>query len=319
MRNDEKSKYRVVIVSDSRAAQYIIENAFNGRPEFEVVGVASDAIEGENMIRSLAPDVVTIDLLMPYIDGSKFLTKFEHRKDICKIIISDNVSNIALVSNLKSAGATLCLSKTMLAVDRNAFFKKIAVELKKIESDEANRGWVDLSSDVSRRSGVLSQRKTLNYGIPIPLDEEKRIQLVTAKHLNNLTAEPRFDLITRLIAEVTVFPACLINFIDRDSQWTKSAFGFDADRMDRHVAFCSHTIAGDDAFVVNNAVNDPIFRNNPLVVGEAGIRAYAGYPIAANDGTRLGALCVLDTNPRAVPRESCEISEAGCRHRQRLD
>lgn len=301
MDSNSRKIRRVVIIDDSRTAQAIIETAFEARRDFRVVGVASGADEGAQMIRQLGPDLVTIDLRMPYIDGCAFLEMTRGMHATCKIIVSENISeNAALIPKLEALGASLCLRKSDVTIDPPLFFKKINGVCDQFDAAERERGWLDLSSSSARRTGLRPLRAPIHVGLPIPPDEEARIQALAAKRLADAEREQQFDLITRHVAEVTRFPICLLNFIDRDTQWSKAAYGYQIERVPRSDAFCSHTIADGKTMIVANATTDRRFRMNPIVTGEPGVRTYVGHPIQAADGTRLGALCILDTTVRSV-------------------
>jgi len=67
--------------------------------------------------------------------------------------------------------------------------------------------------------------------------------------------------------------------------------------MSRDVSFCAHAINEDGVMVVQDAMIDPRFHDNPLVT-DGLIRFYAGVPLKAPSGHALGALCIVDSNPR---------------------
>ena len=54
--------------------------------------------------------------------------------------------------------------------------------------------------------------------------------------------------------------------------------------------------------VVPDATQDPIFKDNPLVLQDPYIRFYAGCPVHADTGSRLGTLCLIDREPREFSR-----------------
>jgi hypothetical protein len=88
--------------------------------------------------------------------------------------------------------------------------------------------------------------------------------------------------------------------VAEDRQWFKSRTGFEVCQTPREDAFCAHAIMSPELFVVPDASQDPRFATNPQVLGELHIRFYAGAPLTAPNGHRLGALCVLDRVPRQL-------------------
>lgn len=80
-----------------------------------------------------------------------------------------------------------------------------------------------------------------------------------------------------------------------------AGIGFDHDEIDRDISFCSHVVAQPHGLTcVLDASADPRFAGNPLVVGVPHIRFYVGAPLVSPCGTALGALCAIDTAPRAA-------------------
>ncbi len=83
-----KYKIKVLIVDDSHLIQQIIKSSLDGHPDIEVVGTASDAFEAREKILELEPDVLTLDIIMPKMDGIKFLKKLMVHFPLPVIIIS---------------------------------------------------------------------------------------------------------------------------------------------------------------------------------------------------------------------------------------
>lgn len=122
-------------------------------------------------------------------------------------------------------------------------------------------------------------------------------------------SEERFDRITRLAAAVLGVPVSLVTFIDEQRQWFKSAEGVDMRETTRDAALCAHTILGDGMLVVPDATADDRFADNPLVTGPAHLRFYAGYPLRAPDGHRVGSLCVIDRRARDLSARDRKLLE----------
>ena len=81
-------------------------------------------------------------------------------------------------------------------------------------------------------------------------------------------------------------------------------------QTDRDISFCGYTIMKPELFVIEDASLDPRFADNPLVTGEPHIRFYAGAPLSAPNGHRIGTLCVVDTVPRKLGAVELSILES---------
>lgn len=135
---------------------------------------------------------------------------------------------------------------------------------------------------------------------PLPANEEERLAAVHGLGLLDTAPEDRFDRHARIAAAALDMPIALVTLIDRDRQWFKSHLGFDFSETPRDIGFCSHAILADEPLVVTDALNDDRFAENPAVVGDPRVRFYAGIPLHAADGSRVGALCIVDNKPREL-------------------
>lgn len=144
-------------------------------------------------------------------------------------------------------------------------------------------------------------------------EEECRLRALYAANLLDTPAEGRFDRITRIARRLTRAPIATITLVDRDRQWFKSQQGiFRKSEDPREISFCSRAIHGDDILVVEDTLEDPHFKTNPLVTGKPFIRFYAGKPVHY-DGERIGTLCVIDTKPRELtPKMAQDLEDLSC-------
>ncbi len=133
--------------------------------------------------------------------------------------------------------------------------------------------------------------------------EHQRLEELQSLQILDTASEERYDRITRLAQRLFEVPISLVTLVDRDRQWFKSVQGLELRETPREQAFCAHAIQGDDPMQVPDALSDPRFASNPLVTGDPNIRFYAGVPIAAPSGAKLGTLCVIDRQPRELQPE----------------
>ena len=67
------AKTRVVVVDDSALVRSLLTEIINRQPDMQCIGTASDPYAAREMIRNLDPDVITLDVEMPRMDGLDFL------------------------------------------------------------------------------------------------------------------------------------------------------------------------------------------------------------------------------------------------------
>jgi two-component system chemotaxis response regulator CheB len=82
------SKIKVLVVDDSAIVRKILSDAIAGEPDLEVVGTAPDPFVARDKIVALKPDVLTLDIEMPRMDGLTFLKKLMHHHPMPVIVIS---------------------------------------------------------------------------------------------------------------------------------------------------------------------------------------------------------------------------------------
>jgi phosphoserine phosphatase RsbU/P len=142
---------------------------------------------------------------------------------------------------------------------------------------------------------------------PIPVNEAERLTELRALEILDTPSEARFDRIVELAARVFRVPIAYVAMVDANRQWFKSRRGLEVAENPRGVSFCSHTILQDGPLVINDALLDPRFCDSPLVLGEPHVRFYAGHPLRAPGGSKVGTLCLADHTPRTLADGDLEV------------
>jgi two-component system, chemotaxis family, protein-glutamate methylesterase/glutaminase len=113
-----KSLIRVLVVDDSAFARKTIKQMLSRSPFIEVVGIAGDGEEAIEKARALNPDVVTLDLMMPGLDGLGFLARQMAEHPLPVIVVTTASGYEDLVLKALEAGAIDFLHKpSMLATE----------------------------------------------------------------------------------------------------------------------------------------------------------------------------------------------------------
>ena len=84
----QNRRIKVLIVDDSAIVRRILTEAMSAEPDLEVVGTAPDPYIARDKILTLQPDVLTLDIEMPRMDGLTFLKKLMHFHPMPVVVIS---------------------------------------------------------------------------------------------------------------------------------------------------------------------------------------------------------------------------------------
>jgi two-component system, chemotaxis family, protein-glutamate methylesterase/glutaminase len=106
------NRIRVLIVDDSAIVRKVLTDALSEEADIEVVGTAPDPFVARDKILSLQPDVLTLDIEMPRMDGVTFLKKLMHHHPMPVIVISSlGIASSRAALDALAAGAIDVLAK----------------------------------------------------------------------------------------------------------------------------------------------------------------------------------------------------------------
>lgn len=139
-------KIKVLIIDDSAWIRSILKEVVNRQPDMEAVGAASNPLQAREMIKTLNPDVLTLDVDMPVMDGLTFLEQLMRRRPM----------PVLMISALTERGSEVALRSLELGVvDFLAKPKLGAADGMKAYADEI-AGKIRLASRARVKSRVIS-------------------------------------------------------------------------------------------------------------------------------------------------------------------
>jgi diguanylate cyclase (GGDEF)-like protein len=144
---------------------------------------------------------------------------------------------------------------------------------------------------------------------PIPSNESARLDSLRRMLLSAAPTEASLDRVTHAARRLFGTPIALISVVDSDRLWFKSCIGINVRETPRDISFCGHAILEDEPLIIEDTLLDPRFADNPLVIAEPRIRFYAGRPLRNGENFALGALCVIDYEPRVMTEEDRRLLE----------
>ncbi|PIQ27079.1 hybrid sensor histidine kinase/response regulator [bacterium (Candidatus Blackallbacteria) CG17_big_fil_post_rev_8_21_14_2_50_48_46] len=135
---------------------------------------------------------------------------------------------------------------------------------------------------------------------PLPSNEAERLENLYHYQILDTLEEQVWNDLALLASQICQTPIAAVSFVDRDRQWFKAVTGLAVKETSRDLAFCAHAILQNRPLIVENALEDPRFAENALVLEEPLLRFYAGAQIESKEGFILGALCVIDRVSREL-------------------
>lgn len=137
---------------------------------------------------------------------------------------------------------------------------------------------------------------------------ERRLKALEDYQIMDSESEKEFNDIVELASAFYGTPISAITLLDNYRQWFKARVGLDDDSTKIEDAYCRYTIQNpDEVLIVEDSTKDERFVNNPFTTGDDHIRFYAGAPLVTADGVALGALCVIDKEPRKFSEEEARV------------
>ncbi|MCF7965873.1 response regulator [Methylobacter sp. Wu8] len=112
------NKIRVLIIDDSLLIRKVLTEILNSSPDIEVVGAAEDPLIAREMIKALNPDVLTLDIEMPRMDGITFLRNLMRLRPMPVVMISAlTESNAEVTLTALELGAVDFIAKPTIDVE----------------------------------------------------------------------------------------------------------------------------------------------------------------------------------------------------------
>jgi len=140
------AKTRVIVVDDSALVRSMLTEIINRQPDMECIGAAADPLVAREMIRNLNPDVITLDVEMPRMDGIDFLSKLMRLRPM----------PVVMVSTLTERGADVTLKALELGAIDFVAKPKIGVA----------DGLRQLSDDITDKIRIASKARI--HRLPTP-------------------------------------------------------------------------------------------------------------------------------------------------------
>ena len=162
---------RVLIVDDSAQARRLLTRILEEDPGIEVCGTACDPYDARGKIKQLNPDVLTLDIEMPKMDGITFLRNLMRLHPMPVVMISGFTENDEQIcKQALQLGAHACIHKPKLATDEdmNNYSKEVIEKVKKAAAGKKNAPTPattpnDQTNNCLSADAVINKTSTTNF------------------------------------------------------------------------------------------------------------------------------------------------------------
>ncbi|MBR1196129.1 AI-2E family transporter [Bradyrhizobium sp. AUGA SZCCT0240] len=152
----------------------------------------------------------------------------------------------------------------------------------------------------------------------VPDNDAERVDALKATGVLEGDKREALDALAKRAADVFNTSVAVITTIDKEREYfvgqsgkLPAAITDDAGTllpMDREHAICNYVVANDGTLVISDIERDPRFADNETIK-QWDMRFYAGAPLRAADGLVIGALCILDSEPRTLEENEVALLE----------
>lgn len=166
---------------------------------------------------------------------------------------------------------------------------------------------------------MVSENKLIyQYDAGIELITEQRQRALLELGLLEAQTIPIFEEATQTAAHLLEVPICILGFVDSNRHWFKSAVGLSRlglmnqlaqeRQLPRSDSFCTQVVETNQVVAISDTLSDPTSANS-ILVQRYQIRSYLGAPLIDAAGNCLGAICVMDLQPRTFSMQQMKFLE----------
>ncbi len=268
------SKKKVLIVDDSKTVREVLADIINSFEDFEVVGKAADPYEAREMMKRIVPDIITLDVEMPKMDGLTFLDK----------IMRGFPLPVVMISSLTKENAAITLKALELGAVDYILKPESGKSLKEIASKILEK--LSIASQVSK--SWLSMHKFRKKDPSLTQFARHTIQMVPVKGLRIMDAKESLIVIgastggtvviEKILSELNNTKTPPILVVQHIPPFFSKTF---AERLDKILPFN-----------VQEAQNGARILPGDVVIAQGGKhllveKRYDGYGIIVKDGPRV--------------------------------